>query len=123
MFQLVYESNKYLRAIVNCLYYYKNKVNLGYYNEIQETMINNLIGDIINLIIEKSDINKSYDFIVSLIRNSNLIDYKIIYDYVFQIYHLNIKVIDANEKVIYSTGSTSQLNIMIDNDLTYNIYI
>ena len=51
--QPVYESNKYLRGIVNCIYYYQNKINLGYYNSLQDVLIDNLVGDIINYVIEK----------------------------------------------------------------------
>ena len=121
MNQQVYNINAYLRAIVNSIYYYKYKINLGYYNEIQDTLINNLIGDIINYVIDHN-INNQYEFINTLTSNSDLIDYKVLYNIVSDIYQLTICVYDNNNKVLYSNGKTNQLNILIDDNMIFNIF-
>lgn len=121
MNQQVYNVNAYLRAIVNSIYYYKYKINLGYYNEIQDTLINNLIGDIINYVIDHN-INNQYEFINTLTSNSDLIDYKVLYNIVSDIYQLTICVYDNNNKVLYSNGKTNQLNILIDDNMIFNIF-
>lgn len=133
MNQPVYEVNKYLRVIVNAYYYYQNKINLGYYNTLQDTLINNIIGDIINYIQEQSnyniiddgkfnDIESVYAFVNNLTRNSDNIDYKLLYQIISDMYQLNITVINMNEKVLFSSGKSSQLNIMIDDNICAFVY-
>lgn len=125
--QPVFDSNKYLRAIANAIYYYQNKINLGYYNEIQDKLINKIIGNIIDLIQENNTdyLNNElkYDFVVKLISNSDLIDYKILYTFVSKIYQLNIKVIDNNDKILYNNGKTEQLCILDNDGLICHSYI
>lgn len=135
--QPVYESNKYLRGIVNCIYYYQNKINLGYYNSLQDVLIDNMIGDIINYVIEKFNyslgdkINKSnnvnniedvYSFVTSISNNSDNINYQLLYQIVSDIYQLNICCYDNNNKVLFTTGKSKQLELLIDDDIVANIY-
>ena len=138
--QPVYESNKYLRGIVNCIYYYQNKINLGYYNSLQDVLIDNMIGDIINYVIEKFNyslgdkMNKSnnvnniedvYSFVTNIINNSDNINYQLLYQIVSDIYQLNICCYDNNNflnKVIFTTGKSKQLELLIDDDIVANIY-
>lgn len=125
--QPVFDNNKYLRAIANAIYYYQNKINLGYYNELQDKIINKIIGNIIDLMQEKQNDNMNndliYDFVIKLTSNSDLIDYKILYEFVSQIYQLNIEVIDNNEKVLYSSGKSAQLIILDNNGIICHSYI
>lgn len=123
--QPVFENNKYLRAIANAIYYYQTKINLGFYNEMQDKIINKIIGNIIDLIQEKTNINNdaTYDFIVKLTSNSDLIDYKILYEFVSQIYQLNIQVFNINDKILYSNGKTAQLFILDNEGLICHSYI
>lgn len=133
MNQPVFDTNKHLRAIVNCIYYYQNKINLGYYNSLQDTLIKNLIGNIINYVQEKSNyslggkekfegIEDIYTFIINIINNSDMIDYKLLYQIVSDIYQLNINVINNNEKVLFSTGKSNQLTVLMDDGIVANVY-
>ena len=116
--QPVYEFNQYLRAISNSYYYYKNQYNLGYYNEIQDKLINQFIGDIIDYTIENNiKIN-----IEDLINNSDLIDYKILLDVISKKYNINIEIINNYNKSIYSTGNNNKIIIMNYNNNISSVF-
>ena len=84
--QNIYDQFLIIRAFINSLYWVNNETsninikNLGYYSDLQNNLINIIIGNIIIWLSKKNNINILYSFL-----KSNNYEYDILYDLIITI--------------------------------------
>ena len=65
---------------------------------------------------------RMFEPVTNIINNSDNINYQLLYQIVSDIYQLNICCYDNNNKVLFTTGKSKQLELLIDDDIVANIY-